>query len=89
MLRNQLVDPPRERSLVMTMTLLIHSITILRTMIQTMKKNMTTMNTTMTMTTWMMSITLVNRQPIDLQDKEWHGHCPLTVVRIRKRNVPE
>ena len=75
MLRNQLVDPPRERSLVMTTTLLIHQITILRTMIQMMKKNMTTMNTTKTMT-WMMSMTLVNCQPVDLQDQEWHGHHP-------------
>ena len=83
MLRNQLVDPPIERSLVMMTTLLIHQITILRTMIQMMKKNMTAMNTTMT-TMWMMSMTLVNCQPVDLQDKEWHRHHPLTVVRIRK-----
>ena len=79
MLRNQLVDPPRERSLVMTTTQLIHQITILRTMILTMKKNMTTMNTMMRMT-WTMSMTLVNCQPIDLQDKEWHRHHPLAVV---------
>ena len=45
MLRNQLVNQPRERSLVMMTTLLIHQITILRTMIQMMKKNMTTMKT--------------------------------------------
>ena len=77
--RNQLVDQPRERSLVMMTTLLIHQITILRTMILMMKKNMTTMNT-MTRTTWMMSMTLVNCQPVDLQDQECHGHHPLAVV---------
>ena len=87
-LRNQLVDLPRERSLVMTMILLIHQITILRTMIQMMKKNMKTMNTTKT-TAWTMLMTLVNCQPLDLQDQEWHGHHPLIVVRIRKRNAPE
>ena len=88
MLRNQLVDPPRERSFMMTMTVSIHQITVLRTMIQMMKKNMTAMNT-MKMTTWTLSMMLVNCQPVDLQDQEWHGHRPLAVVRIRKQNVPE
>ena len=52
------------------------------------EKTMTTMNT-MTTTTWTMTMTLVNCQPVDLQDKECHRHRPLAVVRIRKWNVPE
>ena len=77
--RNQLVDQPRERSLVMMMTLVMHQTTIWGTMNPTMKKNSTTMKA-MTKMTQTMSMTMVNCQPVDLQDQERHGHHLPAVV---------
>ena len=44
---------------------------------------------TMTRMTQMMSMMMVNQQPVDLQDQECHGHHLPAIVRRRKQNAPE